>query len=261
MLQNGTYEIFEVGKSWDIIALPNNQILMVNFNDCLDIFNSENLELVMRINKINGRAFRALGIAIDLQDKKYFMTDLLSQRILVTDYEFNLVNFVGSEDLNTTKFDGPYDLCLTRKNIYICDQYKKNIHIYTKDLVFVKSLEVKCIPWKIKAINYMLFIHTYAGGIFIYDVSDLYKVKIKHYFPNHIECRISKINSNIYEFSHKTRKLICFDKKGNLKQETIFTSVHERFNDIWCGTFVNINPSCLIFTCHNGIVKISKTIQ
>ena len=149
----------------------------------------ENLKLVKRIDSISDEGFSPIGIALNLDEEKFFITDNDNHRILMTDFEFNLIKSIGSAGTDICQFDGPYDLCLAISNLYVSDYYNK--HVYSKGLEFLKLLKLDYSPWKVNASNSMLFIYSNCG-IYFYYLDDL------QFFQrlDHTICRIYEINSN-----------------------------------------------------------------
>ena len=254
LLQNGKHEMFEVGRVNDIIVLPNNQILMAHYLPGFLGFYDEHLKCVMRIDKINGEKFSPVGIALHSKEKKLFIADNLNQRIIMTDLEVNFIKSVGSEGAKINQFDGPYDLCLLNNNLYVCDYNNKRIQVYNTELIFSKSLRVDYQPWKIKTSNSMLFIQSVENGLFIYNSNDFSLLKKFE----HGQCRISKLDSDIYKFNHQTKKLYCYDEHANLKKEISLTFVNENFKNVWEGTFIEFNRAFLLLSCDKGVIKVSK---
>ena len=71
-------------------------------------------------------------------------------------------------------------------------------------------------------------------------------------------CRISKLDSDIYEFNNPTKKLFCYDEHANLKEEINLTSVNENLRGVWDGSFIVFNRTFLLISCAKGVIKVSK---
>ena len=255
LLQNGKHEMFEVGTVNDIIVLPNNQILMAHHSPFFGLgFYDEHLKCVKRIDKINGENFTPIGIALHLNEKKLFITDTLNDRIIMTDLEVNFIKSVGSKGAEINQFNVPYDLCLLNNNLYICDYFNKRIQVYNTELTNSKSLMVNYHPREIKTLNSKLFIQSAESGLFIYKSNDFSLLKKF----DHGKCIISKLDSDIYVFNYKTKKLFCYDEHANLMEEISLTSVNENLIGVWDGTFIVFNKVFLLIPCFNGIIKVSK---
>ena len=249
LLQKGKHEMFEVDVVYDIIALPNYHFLMVHFSDGYLGYYNEHLKCVKRIDKINGENFTPIGIALHLKEKKLFLSDYLNRRIIMTDLQINFLKSIGSFGAEINQFDGPNDLCLLNNNLYVCDYNNKRIQVYNTELIYSQSLMVNYHPQEIKTLNSKLFIQSAESGLFIYNSNDFSLLKKFE----HGLCRISKLDSDIYEFNHETKKLFCYDEHANLKEEINLTSVNENLIGVWDGTFIVFNRAFLLIPCSNGI--------
>ena len=256
LLLNGKKETFDLNVApYDIIVLANNQILTTNYNEkCLTIYD-ENLELVKKVNRINNEIFGPIAIVLLPEEETFYILDCSNHRILVTDSDFKFVKSFGSFGKSNNQFSHPYDLCfITNNDLCVCDYYNKRIQIYSKSLKFLKSLKIDFNPWKIKASNSILFVQS-INGICFYNLNDLSFVQSF----NHGICRLSKIDSNIYEVNYKTKKLFCYDEKANLKVEMNFTFNEENLKDSQDGAFVELNEKLyMISASRKKIFKLSK---
>ena len=255
LLMNAKTEIMESNHDpWDILALDNNRVVCSNPDSkCLTLYD-QNLNLLRKVDSINGQGFTPLGLACS--DDHLYIADRDDNRIIITDFEFNKIKSVGSAN---NQFDIPSGICLNKEILYICDYLNRTIQVYNKDLEFMKSEKVYYYPWVIKASNSLLFVQ--AGNttsLFIYELNN-FKLKQKIDNPS-VRCRLSVINSNIYRFNSKSKSVLVYDENGNLKEEIVINNVDGKLiSDTWDGTFIEFNRSLLMTSCSDKkLIKFSK---
>jgi hypothetical protein len=134
---------------------------------------------------------------------------------LITDFDFNFIQSVGSKGLKNCQFNFPIDICFSGSKFYICDYYNNRIQVYSKDFDFVTSFKVEYSPWKIKSTNSTICVVAFnIDGIYFYNSNDFHLIRnYKRYVG-----RISQINSIFYAFNHKTQTMSCYDENSNLKE-------------------------------------------
>ena len=174
----------------------------------------------------------------------------------MTDFEFSLIKSVDYMVSTNEEFKGGGDMCFANSNLYLYHTDYKRVHVYSKDLEFIKFLKMKMddIPWKIKISNSILFAQS-TQGIHFYNLNDFSLIQRS----SHGMCRMSKINTNIYELNAETKKLFCYDQRGNLKEEANLTSFNQYITNIWDGAFVEFNGMIIMISWTNDkIIKFSK---
>jgi DNA-binding beta-propeller fold protein YncE len=257
LLLNGKKEIYDLDvQPYNIIVLPiNNQILCANYNDkCLTLYDHK-LNLIKKVDRINGEEFAPIGMVLNQKEKNMYISDYDNNRILIIDSEFNKIKSVGSTGSGDDQFLGPFDMCFQKNNLYVCDYYNKRVQVYSKDLELLKSLNVDYLTWKIEASNSKLCVESGSSGIHFYNLDDL--SQYKNY--NHGICRICELNSCFYEINQKSKKVFCYDNDGNLKEEVILNGLDSFINDNWDGTFIEIKGFLLmISSSKKSLVKFSK---
>ena len=60
----------------------------------------------------------------------------------MADSDFNLIKLVGSYGTVKTQFFYPTDICYKIECLNICETRNKRVQIYSKDLLFVKSIKL-----------------------------------------------------------------------------------------------------------------------
>ena len=258
LLKNGNKEIFDIQVNpHDIIEFPNNQIIFsIHINKCLALMD-QNLNLVKIIDRIDNETFAPLGIAINKEEKRFYISDSRNNRIIMTNLEFKKIKSIGSKGKENNQFDRSSDLCFRKDNLYVCDYLNKRVQVYTSELEYVKTLRVGYNPWKIKASDVILCVEAgdQSPGIHFYNLIDLSLYK-KY---EHGVCRLSEINSCFYELSHVAKKVYFYDEMGNLKDEILLNGMDKYLQTIWDGTFIHFNGSLLMNSYYEKkIIKFSK---
>ena len=244
LLKNGNKEAFDISvKPCEMVVFQDNQILSTNHDEkCLTLFD-HNLNLVRRIDRINGEIFHPLGIAVNLEQKKIYISDNYNHRVMMTDLDFNLIKSIGSKGTEKNKFLGPYDICLISNNLYICDFNNNRIQIYSQNLEFVKSIKLDYQPWKIKATDSIICIESNSPcGINFYNLNDF--TLLQNY--DHGLCRISQVNSNLYEYCSNTKTIYCYDNRANVIDEIALNITNDSLTGVWDGLFIQFNGSILM---------------
>ena len=259
LLINGKTEMIKLNQDvWDILALDKNRFVCSNYSsNCLTLYD-QNLNLIRKVDLINGESFTPLGLACS--DIHLYIADAKNNRILMTDFEYNKIKSVGSHGNFHNQFYSPCGICLKNEILYICDYFNERIQVYNRDLKIISSVSLDYYPWVIKASNSLLFIQ--AGNtttfLFIYELKSL-KLKQKIDNPD-VLCRLSVINSNIYRYNSKSKSVLVYDGNGNFKEEFIINNVDGKFiSDEWDGTFIEFNKSLLMISRSvKKLIKFSK---
>jgi hypothetical protein len=253
MLILGEERIFDLDATPNNVELINGQIFLTNpANRCLTIYDQD-LNLVKRIDRIDGGDFHPFGITYDSIEKFIYICDHSNCRVLMTDSDFNLIKSVGSEGIKDNQFNEPTDIYYKNKNLYICDCANKRIQIYSSNLDFAKSVKLDYEPWKIKATNSIVCVKGWLSTeIYFYNSVD-FSVIQKY---NHEIGRISQINSFFYEFNYLTNKVYCYDQNGILYEEISLNRTDLVLSNIYDGAFIGINDYLLMIS--NSLKKIIK---
>ena len=235
----------------DILIIYDKILLACEADECLQIYDKD-FNLIKRIDKIDGLlidSFSPKSIASNSNEKIIYICDGDRNRILMTDFDFNLIKFVGSYGIEDNQFSCPTDICYKNESLYICDKWNGRVQIYSKDLKFVESIKLDYDSWKIKASN------DFNSIVYFYDLNDFSLIRsYKHGYG-----RISQINSCFYEFNDETKIVYCFDENGILKEEIILTGIDYLLTDFLDGTFIRMDE-CILMTSYseNKIIKFSK---
>jgi hypothetical protein len=245
LLKNGEKHVFDLDSKPCDICLKEDEIIISQWDDkCLKIYDKD-LNFIKIVDRINGEEFDPSAILANFDEKQFYICDNLNHRILITDLDFNFIKSVGSQGSENCQFDDPCDICFSNSKFYICDYFNKRIQVYSKDFDFVTSFKVEYGPWNIKSTNSTICVAaSYPDGIYFYNSNDFHL--IRNY--NHLEGRISQINSMFYEFNHKTQTVSCYDENANLKEE-ITLKGFDKF-------LTNEDDGALIY--HNGALFIQS---
>jgi hypothetical protein len=245
---NGKTEIVELDVTpWDILALSNNQIISSNRSSkCITIYD-HNLNLIRKVSKINGEDFESAGIEINEEEKTLFISDILKHQVLKTDFDLNKIKSCGEKGNNFNQFDLPVGICFRNNYLYICDFNNSRVQILTNNLEYVNSIKVEYNPWTIKASKSksILCVESYSpAGLYVYNLKNMCLL----YKYNHDQCRLSEIDSFIYEFNRKSHKVYCYDKNGKLENEILLSDA-SNLTDNFDGALIYFNGK-LIMTCY-----------
>ena len=232
----------------NINALPGNQILVKN--TILRLYD-QNLQLVKKIESLNGLSFASLGFELNLEEKKFYIPDVQHHRIIMTDFEFNFIKVFGSLGNSNDQLKYPFDLCLANNNLYVLDSGNNRIQIFLTNLEFVKSWELDYWLYQIKALNMTLFVQS-NEEIYLYNLNDLSLIQK---YGNGF-CQISKMNSNIYGFNFQAQKLFCYDDKANCEEITYANKYLQSKTD---GSLVELNGAIYMSSRSNRkILRFTK---
>ena len=243
----GNVEIVEsIIGVWDILALDKNRVLCSNLNNKSLTLYDGNLNLVKKIDTINGENFEPRGLACN--GNHLYIVDKQNSRIIMTDFEFRKIKLIGSKgnEFDNDKFNDPCGICFINESLYICDYSNARIQIYSKNLEFKKSFLVDFMPWVIKASNSLLFVQPGSiTSLFIYELNSL---NLKERIDNPaVFCRLSVINSNIYRFNSKSKSVLFYDENGKFQEEIILSNVDDNIlSGTGDGTFIEFNFSLLM---------------
>ena len=213
ILLRGKQENFELDAvPMDFLILGYNKIVYtLPEKKCL-IICDQNLNSIKKIDRINNQVFLPYGIAVNLEEKIIYVSDI--QQIIVFDYQFNFIKSVFYHDDGDNHFDymrriystyleatySPFNLCFADNTLFVCKYNNQRIQVYTSDLAFIKSLKMIDHPLKLKACNSILFVQT-NNGLYLYKLSDLRCVQTY----NHCIREISQMNTNIMNLKLKIK--------------------------------------------------------
>ena len=211
--------------------------------------------MIKRLDRINGEKFQPATILANLDEKQFYICDLLNYRILITDLDFNFIKSVGSKGSEMHQFNAPYDICFSSSKFFICDYDNRRIQVYSKDFEIVTSFKVEYIPWKIKSTNSTFCVMADSpSGIYFYNSNDYHLIR----YYDRLICRLSQINSMFYEFNHKTQTVSCYDENANLTEQITLKGLDKFLTGMWDGAFIYHNGELFIQSCcsHKKIIKL-----
>jgi hypothetical protein len=244
LLKNGEKHVFDFDSKPYDICFKEDQIIITHWDDeCLGIYDKD-LNFIKRVDKINGNEFHPSTILANFDEKIFYICDMYTHRILMTDFDFNFIKSVSAGSENY-KFNDSSDICFSSSKFYVSDYDDRRIQVYSKYFDFLKSFKVEYNPCKIKCTNAIIcVVADNPDGIYFYNSNDFNL--IRNY--NHSSGRISQINSMFYEFNHETQTVSCYDENANLKE--IITL--KGFDDI----LTSVNDGAFIY--HNGALFIQS---
>lgn len=258
LLHQGKKEIINLGfYPWDIIVFPKNRILCSNYGNKNLTLHDEAGNLIRLLDKINGSLFQPCGIAFDEEENNLFITDLLMHQIIMTDIEFNKIKTVGSAGEENNQFNSPVGICFKNGNLYVCDHGNKRIKMFSKDLEFIKSLNVDYGPSLIKATDSLICVQSFSSPNFfyMYQLGDL--VLHRTIDSTNLCFKISVINSLFYRCNFKRKTILCYNEDGNLDEEIILSNLDDNIisgqND---GMIVELNGKLYMTSNSKGKLVI-----
>ena len=146
LLKNGEKCIYDLDIQPVDLSIIDDRIILANYyGKCLTVYDKD-LNLLKRIDKINGKGFQPIAIQVNLKEKFIYICDFENFKILMTDFHFNLIKSIGSQGALR-------DICYKKEDLLICDYGNIRIQIYSKDLEFIKSIKLDYQPWRLKATN------------------------------------------------------------------------------------------------------------
>ncbi len=105
LLMNGEKHVFDLDSNPNDICLNEDQIIISYWDDkCLKIYDKD-LNFIKRVGRINGKEFKPCGILANFIEKIFYICDIQSHRILITDLDFNFIKSVGSKGSENCQFN------------------------------------------------------------------------------------------------------------------------------------------------------------
>lgn len=199
------FKIIDVNiEAFDLCVLPNDQLLVVSYDDCsLSVFN-KNFELQRVITKINNATFRPISVCTNMSDRLY-ISDIDNRRLIMTDLNFNLIKY--SINLNS-----PRGLCFHRNYVYVCESGNNRISRFDYNLDSYTYFYVYDYPWQIKILNSLACVMHGGSSIRFYDVS-YEQFKLLAQYNGH-SGDILSLTSYFIEHSIDLKKFLVYDKDG-----------------------------------------------
>ncbi len=82
-------------QSYDICTLSNGYLISANYGHKNLTIYDENFSLILTVDKIDRENVQSLFLATNNIDRVY-INDYISHKIIVTDYDFNMIKSIGS---------------------------------------------------------------------------------------------------------------------------------------------------------------------
>jgi hypothetical protein len=214
-LKNGQIELHNtLNKIVDLCVLPNGLLLTSNYRT-LTLFNDK-FEQIKMLNSIDNKAFRASGITCDNKNNRIYISDQLTDQIIMTDLDFNKIKSISSNiDCEKNQVNSIESPCFYNNQLYVPYRLNKQIKRFSKDLVFQKTFPLDYQPAQIKISNNFACVKPDEKMVlYFYDLDSF---ESKRVFNNGLS-RISEINSNFFEYCFDAKKLFCYNQDGELKE-------------------------------------------
>ena len=217
-LKNGKTEYIYLDACIDHMAsLPNDQIIAtIVYNRHFDFRKNltelrlydQNFNLIKKVDKINKNNLSIRGIAVNREKEVLYMTDGVSKRILVIDFELNYIS--ASEH----KFFDPFGTCFKNDFLYVCDYLLNRIKIFDQNLLFCTDKKFDYSPAYTITISNSKICLVMATRINFYNLNNS-----SHHSEIHssLEGFIFEHNNWFYYF--KDFEVNCYDENANLSEK------------------------------------------
>ena len=252
LILNGRNESIEVSFApLEAVVLKNKDILSINFDENCLVFLDRRLNLIQKIEKINGEEFKPNAICVDHDKSRIYIADQKNDQVIMTNFEFEKVKSIGKKGSGNEEFNTPWGLCFHDGLLYVSDMRNERVLVFTKDLLYLKSLKLDFYPWSIKASNEVISIESgRPPQMKFYSIKDLsFRTDVDH--EQHEFRRLSEINSSFYEYNRHSNKIICFDKYGNFTKEFIVKGVSTFSSHDYDGCLFQLNESVMMTSYSN----------
>ena len=219
-VQSGKYETFNCGSStpYDFCLLPNNNILICNYNNYnLLLFDANTERLSETIETVNNQKFGIIAVDTNKRNEIY-LSNFRFHRIIKTDLDFNLLAFFGNGPGSASnQVTNPTGLCYYNNSIYVCDRSNKRIQkLDSNSLKHQASYQLNIQPWYIKALNNIACVRAFGEtAIYFYELNSFKQIKK---YDGH-NGTIGASNAYFYEYYSNRKILYVYDKEANLYKQ------------------------------------------
>lgn len=236
LLKDGNIRTIDLNyRPSSICALPNGNLLSCSNSDYLQLYDKD-LRLIDTISNV---AKYALCVATNNRDRIYIPNrGIDANQIVVTDLDLNKIKISNPGSVNN-----PHGLSFYNGYIYVCDYSNKRIQKLTEELAFVQFYQLDFNPTQIKVHNDLACVRPYnLNFICFYEIENF---TLKQKYENH-GGTISEINGIFYEYNHSNKKIYCYDRNGELKEEIETDGFNNCINSYWdgCLDILNNNIIC-----------------
>ena len=234
-------------RPFNLTVLSNNTLVgfnfMNDFNKCITIHN-ESFAVIKKVYQINNESINYISeTATNYEKKELYLLEESKNRIIVTDFELNFIEYFGSKFRKDFNFKSPTGICFKNGVLYVCDTYNKRIQVFNQNFKFIQSLKLQYIPDKVKASNSTLAVKSYDEVNF-YDLNGLNLIRTFHHCLN-----IYEIDSSFYGFDYVTNKFYVFDDTGNFIENFEINEIGKNGSDL-----VLFNE-CVLMNSGKNIIK------
>ena len=250
-----------VDRPLDMVVLPHKKVIIAtNYIEKGFSFLDENFKLIKTVNKIEDEMVEPYGIALN-NDVGIFVSDHFKHRIILTDFEMNLIQSFGSRGSSSiNQFDCPCGISFKNKRLYVSDYNNKRIQVINSDLShIIETLTLDYSPWLVIATDRTLAVSRCDPSAYIYFYDLTNKFILRHKYQKG-ECRISEINSCFYAFSFNSKKIYSFDSYGCLIAEITIDRFSQFISNMADGSLVLFN-NYLVLTFYKMSVLIIFTFS
>ena len=181
----------------------------------LQIYDKE-FKLIREIDRINNEKFHPKCLTSNGKNS-IFITDVIENEIIKTDFNFNFVKRFKSTDLTIQELKCPYGITYYENSIFVCDSDELRIQRFTEDLVFKKSYPLNFKPCSIQIVNNIACIE-YPNGLASVGLFNLEPFSFIKLIEN-VEGPITAINSWFYIYNYKFKSIQCYNINGDIVEK------------------------------------------
>ncbi len=160
-------------KPFDLCALSNGHLVSVNHEPkCITVYDMDkNFELIKKIDKIGDLEISDFYLTTNNTDKIY-LSDSKRHKIILVDFDFNILKEFGSQGTNCNEFDTPCGLCFYNDGLYVCDSKNKRVLVLDSTLSSSKLFcKLNYSPWQIQMSYFCACIKEYESHfLYFYNV-------------------------------------------------------------------------------------------
>jgi hypothetical protein len=174
---------------YSLCILPNNSLLVSDFNNNRLLVYDKNFVLIRTIATINNQVINAVSLETNLRDRIY-IGNYSTNMLISVDLNFKLMQTFGSNvshqpgvstlNNNNTQFL-PFDIKFYENFLFICDFNNKRILKLNLNLSIEASFYVTYQAWQIKILNDVACVRPKQLNIlYFYDLNASFSLKYKY---------------------------------------------------------------------------------
>ena len=221
-------EIFD--EPWDLCPIYNDYLLTANyFQSSLSLYD-KNFELIRVLDAIDNLSFKSLSIATNDQINRLYISDFFNNRVIMTNYEFQLVSVFGEYGKNFRQFNGPSGICCYEESVFICDYYNERVQQLTSTLKYENTFILYLTPFYIKISDSIAAIKSDDEDLLFFYQLPHFSLRSKY---EQSAGAIFLFDQKFYQFDYLSLKIVCYDENGDLNEEFKINEYEDVDFDDW----------------------------